>query len=937
MAIFGPFNIDNFIETDTPYGRLKIQRDSDWSMNRGGITHYRIRVNLQQLVPQFNYEVMEHVLRHSLLEIQRVCLLQTQEEHANAFFFRWMFYNSTLRKGIKSDGYTFFGNNSIEQCILDLGFKYFQNEEHYDKEEDRLAIQNPLHHHRAIPLVPKPRHHGVFGNHFSRTQLVIEVQQVSKSVAQGSWEGGGSRIVKDFFITKLLSETNCVYQALVFGRDLLHEGDNRSIKEVISLHSKDCKGVNSISNRARKLKHDMMTSTGAHQQCYAIVLNTVQEFANSTAARCDVHVYIQGEYRQTILRQFNRDKKNAQQSFDNHQSDLYIDITGNHAEAMVPRRYMEASFPRIVRAQTKIYKINGETKSKRIIAGEWTQQHVDRIRNATEVLDHCHIKSKGEDNQIFLQNVVMPLLEQRYEKAKSSGKTMQVEQCEVLLSRLKLKKARWLTDYMHTCTSRYTELAKMSNEDTIQIVGWNRNIKVTPKDLRREWSNACQVVGNIEADLPERIDELVTMLKQKTAFANGIAEVLAYKFMSEDGFNSVSEMMVAMQNGEMDKANAHAKTVAGNGSCKVIDKLKLCKNQEEVIGHASGVEKRNRKLGAYDFECAPDIKGEDQTYAAGLAWLVERNEVNTWLDNMHIPRPPENITPFVSSKVHQFSETIENENGEMEEQLYLYINFYGNPSNPEPSLHRKAVDILFQDFLGHEDNIDLFRGYTFYAHNGGKYDMSMLMQSLLDSKANMVIAPSFKSSTLQTVEQSGRYIDVSICHRSDELHKFKSSKAHKAQCIHLRDSLCFFAGGLKTLACEYKVPHLKLDEEFDVLSLGLSNFHVDVERFHAVDKYLSHDCLGLVEAMNRMSIGWFASSWCEVKQPVPGTECKMRRMLLSLTGYHWNRTRNIKWLTSCRGTKLELDLYCPELKMAVEVNGVSHQTENCRYWQKKKR
>ena len=133
MAIFGPFNIDNFIETDTPYGRLKIRRESDWSMNGGGITNYKLTVNLQQLVPQFNYEVMEHVLRQSLLEIQRVCLLQTQEEHVDAFFFRWMFVNSTLRKGIKSDGYNFFGNNSIEQCIQDLGFKYFQNEEHYDK------------------------------------------------------------------------------------------------------------------------------------------------------------------------------------------------------------------------------------------------------------------------------------------------------------------------------------------------------------------------------------------------------------------------------------------------------------------------------------------------------------------------------------------------------------------------------------------------------------------------------------------------------------------------------------------------------------------------------------------------------------------------------------------------------------------------------------
>ena len=63
MAIYGPFNIFNQIETNTPFGQLKIQQESEWSMNQGGITHYRLRVNLQQLVPKSNYEVMEHVLR----------------------------------------------------------------------------------------------------------------------------------------------------------------------------------------------------------------------------------------------------------------------------------------------------------------------------------------------------------------------------------------------------------------------------------------------------------------------------------------------------------------------------------------------------------------------------------------------------------------------------------------------------------------------------------------------------------------------------------------------------------------------------------------------------------------------------------------------------------------------------------------------------------
>ena len=216
--------------------------------------------------------------------------------------------NSTLRKGMKSEGYNSFGNSSISQCIRDFGYAYAQNEECYMDEENG------------------PKRRGLFGNHFGNTELIIGVQRVSTAIAQGSWNDGQNRIARDFFITKLLSQTNCVWQSRFWGSDLLHHGDDRAIKEVIGLHSKDCKGGSSISNRAASSKRNMLVNVGAHQHCYAAVENTVQKFANNDKHRCDIHIYIQGEYSTTILRQISDSNKNAQRAHDNHQPDLFIDV-----------------------------------------------------------------------------------------------------------------------------------------------------------------------------------------------------------------------------------------------------------------------------------------------------------------------------------------------------------------------------------------------------------------------------------------------------------------------------------------------------------------------------------------------------------------------------------------------------------------------------------
>ena len=84
----------------------------------------------------------------------------------------------------------------------------------------------------------------------------------------------------------------------------------------------------------------------------------------------------------------------------------------------------------------------------------------------------------------------------------------------------------------------------------------------------------------------------------------------------------------------------------------------------------------------------------------------------------------------------------------------------------------------------------------------------------------MVIAESYKSTARSCVEQNGRFIDITIVDRENTtLRKIAAPEDCAAECIHLRDSMTLFQGGLKKMLKEYDVPHEKL-EAFDVTSVA---------------------------------------------------------------------------------------------------------------------
>ncbi len=110
-----------------------------------------------------------------------------------------------------------------------------------------------------------------------------------------------------------------------------------------------------------------------------------------------------------------------------------------------------------------------------------------------------------------------------------------------------------------------------------------------------------------------------------------------------------------------------------------------------------------------------------------------------------------------------------------------------------------------------------------------------------------------------------------------------------------------------------------------------------IEQMHALAKQFGGSCLSTEYRTERYSLEWecalghtFSMSprvvrmgnWCQHCSTTIG-ERLCRYVFQQLTEYEFKNVRP-DWLLSSTGTKLELDGYCPELKLAFEHHGQQH-------------
>lgn len=277
--------------------------------------------------------------------------------------------------------------------------------------------------------------------------------------------------------------------------------------------------------------------------------------------------------------------------------------------------------------------------------------------------------------------------------------------------------------------------------------------------------------------------------------------------------------------------------------------VKITKRPDQFLS-----ETLDTKIAAWDLEASPNgtADGAHKCYAAGVAWY-EGEEIR-------------------------------------------YESFWGLDALPR-----------FMDFLTEEQ--DRFHGYTFYAHNGGKYDLPMLMREALCNDTRWRIVPG------SLIEVNCRWVNLAIT----------SSKGKK---ITFKDSVAMLPGSLEKLCKDFSVVHQKLAETVRHDEITIQNWNT----FPQLPRYLEHDCKGLLEVVTQFSRDVFQAS---SRDFVLSREAICRQAFEHFTGKPFAQVRP-PWLGLSAEEKaqekkddlprksLELDGFNEELMVAFEWNGLQH-------------
>lgn len=284
-----------------------------------------------------------------------------------------------------------------------------------------------------------------------------------------------------------------------------------------------------------------------------------------------------------------------------------------------------------------------------------------------------------------------------------------------------------------------------------------------------------------------------------------------------------------------------------------------------------GKEARDRRFVTWDLEASTDADGNFKAYAAGMAWY-------------RIPFAGEAEPPGLS--VHL--------DGELE---ILYVDFWG----------LDALTRMVEFIAAHRH---YFAESYFWAHNGGKFDVPLLLREALFDFDGATIEG--KRCTIL----NGRWIGFQAL--------FLDGGRGESR-IYFRDSLAVIQGGLEKLCKEYAVPHQKLVETVSHDDITLDNF----DTFEQLPRYLLHDCLGLLELIDRFGAQIFDMSWTEKAEKHYGERntANVLETLLSLPHMSFTKQRP-SWLTNANGDRLELDGYCEDVMVAFEFQDEYHFDPN---------
>lgn len=157
----------------------------------------------------------------------------------------------------------------------------------------------------------------------------------------------------------------------------------------------------------------------------------------------------------------------------------------------------------------------------------------------------------------------------------------------------------------------------------------------------------------------------------------------------------------------------------------------------------------------------------------------------------------------------------------------------------------------------------------FYAHNGGKYDLRLILgQSDLSTNERYLISPE------RTVELNGRFINMTIhkIKKEDDVDSQEVGIDQITQTINFRDSLPLF--GLKNplhkLCEDFKVVHKKMVEKVGVHATMFKETWLENWNNFELAKYLKNDCIGLLEVLLQFEEQCFKATTIHITEVLTG-------------------------------------------------------------------
>jgi len=248
---------------------------------------------------------------------------------------------------------------------------------------------------------------------------------------------------------------------------------------------------------------------------------------------------------------------------------------------------------------------------------------------------------------------------------------------------------------------------------------------------------------------------------------------------------------------------------------KIEQEAKEEQKDKKIYSHVKVFAERSHKLAAWDIEASPDDNQEGcvkkskhfRTYAVGFAWKDQNK-----------------------SNVHK--------------EGHPYKAFWATKDKPN-------VFVQWLEFL--YDNCEELDDYTLYAHNGAKFDFNIMMKEALSNHGQWLI----DTESRKPIEQNSAWINVSMyCIKND-----------KKCTLHFRDSMKMLAGGLDDILKDFGTNHQKLPDEVShskiAQHMNKTGFNVEslLETYPKVEKYLLHDVVGLLEAVDMLSADIFEGTY----------------------------------------------------------------------------